>query len=108
MDPFYAEYPTHTRNRGVFKHLRSVSGPSSVLYLSRLPNPVTAEAIHSHMALFGDVVKVKTFVSGGRVQALVEYEDAPTAATALVLSHGSKLLGSNIWVAFSKNRPGSA
>jgi len=50
------------------------------------------------------LIKIKTFESGGRTQALVEYKDASVATNALVLSHNSLLVGRNIWVAYSKNR----
>lgn len=59
---------------------------------------------HVGWLCFFQIVRIKTFESGGRIQALVEFKDAATATNALVLSHNSLLMGRNIWVVYSKNK----
>lgn len=64
-DRFFREFTPQSRRRAVLKQLRSVSGPSSVLYLSHLPRHVSMEVLYEHMKQFGDVKNMKIFESSG-------------------------------------------
>ncbi|KAJ8040946.1 Polypyrimidine tract-binding protein 2 [Holothuria leucospilota] len=66
------------------KTMETEGGPNHVLHAS-IDNciiPVTIEALHKVFSPFGTVLKIVTFTRNGQFQALIQLQDATSAATA--------------------------